>query len=178
MATLNHAGLATIYGVEIWRGTPVLVVEYLAGGTLSARLARGPLPRDEIIAIGLAIADALAYMHRRGVLHRDLKPSNIGLTADGAVKLLDFGLSPDAHRAGGTAAYLPPEVLAGAAADVDVDLWGLARVLHEAGGDRDPAFAAFFRRAFAAAPDDRFRSAAALRAAVVRLRRRARRGQF
>src|SRR4029453_5469271 len=93
MAALNHPALATLYGVELWRGTPVLVVEYMTGGTLAARLATGPMSLAEIVALGVCIADALIYMHARGVLHRDVKPGNIGMTADGTVKLLDFGLS-------------------------------------------------------------------------------------
>jgi tRNA A-37 threonylcarbamoyl transferase component Bud32 len=171
MAALNHPSLATIYGLEVWRRTPVLVVEYLAGGTLTGRLAHGLLPRAEVLALGLWLADALTYMHARGVLHRDLKPGNIGLTADGVMKLLDFGLSADWGTPAGTPAYLPPEALAGAPPDVAVDLWGLCTVLHDAGGRQYEEFNAFFSRAFAASRDDRFHSSVEIRGALIHLQR-------
>lgn len=93
MAAVRHPNLATIYGVEDWRDTPLLVVEYLEGGTLLDRLADGPLPVDETLDLGIMLADALDRVHGSGVLHRDIKPSNIGYTADGVPKLLDFGLA-------------------------------------------------------------------------------------
>jgi hypothetical protein len=167
MAALNHASLATIYGLELWRRTTVLVVEYLAGGTLADRLARGVLAPDEIIALGISLIDALAYMHQRGVLHRDLKPGNIGFTADGTPKLLDFGLSADSGVPAGTAAYLPPEALAGAPPDAAVDLWGLATVLLEAGGGSDPDLSAILARALAPVRAERFQSSTELRDALV-----------
>jgi hypothetical protein len=170
MATLNHRSLAIIYGVEIWRGAPVLVVEYLAGGTLTGRLAHGPLPRAEVLALGIWLADALTYMHARGMLHRDLKPGNIGLTADGVMKLLDFGLSADSGTPAGTRAYLPPEALAGAPPDAAVDLWGLCTVLVEAGGGQYQDLEAFFRRGLAPSREHRFQSSVEIREALVRLR--------
>ncbi|HEX9365753.1 MAG TPA: serine/threonine-protein kinase, partial [Vicinamibacterales bacterium] len=171
MAALNHPSLATIYGLEVWRRTPVLVVEYLAGGTLTGRLAHGPLPRAEVLALGIWLADAVTYMHARGLLHRDLKPGNIGVTADGVMKLLDFGLSADSGTPAGTPAYLPPEALAGAPPDAAVDLWGLCTVLHDAGGGQCEDLKAFFSRAFAASRDDRFHSSVEIREALVRLQR-------
>jgi hypothetical protein len=166
MAALNHAALATIYGLEFWRGTPVLVVEYFAGGTLADRVARGPLSREETIALGIRLADALGYMHERGLLHRDVKPSNIAFTADGAGKLLDFGLSDAEAQTAGTPGYLPPEAFDGAPPDVALDLWGLAVVLLQARGG-DAAYPAdFFRRALAARASDRFQSAGEMRDAL------------
>jgi serine/threonine protein kinase len=171
MAALNHGALATIYGLEVWRRTPVLVVEYLAGGTLADGLARALLPRADVLALGIRLADALTYMHARGLLHRDLKPSNIGLTSDGAAKLLDFGLSADAGTPAGTPAYLPPEALDGAPPDAAVDLWGLATVLFQEGGGQCADLSVFFDRALAPSRDDRFQSSAEIRDALLRLRR-------
>lgn len=93
MAAVSHPNLAMIFGGESWHGVPMLVVEYLAGGTLTDRLRGGPLPQDEVVSLGVDLAGAVMAMHRRGILHRDIKPSNIGFTEDGLVKLLDFGLA-------------------------------------------------------------------------------------
>ncbi len=112
MASVRHPNLATIYGVEEWRDTPLLVVEYLEDGTLHDWLARGPLSVDETLDLGIMLADALDRVHGSGVLHRDIKPSNIGYTADGVPKLLDFGLAAMLDRSKGpdvTAAVVPAD---------------------------------------------------------------------
>jgi serine/threonine protein kinase len=153
MAALDSPGLATIYGLEVWRRTPALIVEYLPGGTLADRLRSPPaLPEREVVRLGLDLARALSVIHGRGLLHRDIKPSNIGLTAAGTPKLLDFGLAVfrapardaghrgnaaavaplAADRPAGTPAYMPPEALAGAPASPSSDLWALSVVLYEA----------------------------------------------
>ena len=93
MASLHHPGLATIYSTELYRGLPVLVLEFLARGTLAERLRRDALTAKEVVALGLAMSGALNYLHRGGVMHGDIKPSNIGFTEDGTAKLLDFGLA-------------------------------------------------------------------------------------
>ena len=93
MARLQHPHLATIHGVETWRGTPLLVVEFLAGGTLADRLRTGPLPLATVAGLGLRLSDALEHIHQADMVHCDIKPSNIGFSASGAVKLLDFGLA-------------------------------------------------------------------------------------
>lgn len=94
MASVFHPGLALIFAVENWRGTPMLVVEYLEGGTLSDRLKLvRRLPLREALTLVLSIGDALQHLHASGVLHRDIKPSNIGFTVSGKPKLLDFGLA-------------------------------------------------------------------------------------
>jgi hypothetical protein len=92
MAVLQHPNLAVIHALESWRGQPVLVLEYLSGGTLADRLRSAPLRISELVSTGLVIADVLRHVHAGGFLHRDLKPSNIGFTGDGTPKLLDFGL--------------------------------------------------------------------------------------
>ena len=93
MARVVHPNLALIYGSEQWRGTPMLIVEYLDGGTLRDWIRRGPVPYVEAIDLGIVLADALDRVHASGVLHRDVKPSNIGYTSDRRPKLLDFGLA-------------------------------------------------------------------------------------
>ena len=93
MARLVHPNLALIYGTERWRGTPMLIVEYLDGGTLRDWIRRGPVPYAEVIELGIVLADVLDSVHASGVLHRDVKPSNIGYTSDRRPKLLDFGLA-------------------------------------------------------------------------------------
>ena len=89
MAALSHPNLAVIFGAETWRGTPMLVVEYLGGGTLADRLRLGRAAQAEVIELGLTLTDALEHIHRVGILHSDIKPANIGFTT--TFKLLDFG---------------------------------------------------------------------------------------
>ncbi len=112
MASVRHPNLATIYGSEEWHDTPLLIVEYLEGGTLLDWLVRGPVLVEEALDLGIMLADALDRVHGSGVLHRDIKPSNIGYTADGVPKLLDFGLAAMLHRSHGSdmpAAVMPAD---------------------------------------------------------------------
>jgi hypothetical protein len=99
MASVLHPNLAMIYGAERWRDVPLLIVEYLDGGTLSDGLRAGPMAVDDVLGLGIELADALDLMHADGLLHRDIKPSNIGYTAKGLPKLLDFGLAAMLDRA-------------------------------------------------------------------------------
>ena len=159
LASLNHPHIAAIYGVEESvdaAGRPVrgLVMELVQGQTLADRLADGPLPVDEALAIARQIADALDAAHEQGIIHRDLKPANIAIRADGTVKVLDFGLakaldpSPSAGggvtmsptislhatQAGiilGSAAYMSPEQARGKTVDQRVDIWAFGCVLFE-----------------------------------------------
>src|SRR5262249_35574508 len=93
LASLNHPNIATLHGIEEDTGTRALVMELVEGPTLADRIARGPLPVDEALGIARQMAEALEYAHEKGVVHRDLKPDNVKLTADGSVKILDFGLA-------------------------------------------------------------------------------------
>jgi hypothetical protein len=163
MAAIAHRHLALIYGVEMWRGTPLLILEYLERGTLGERLARARLSPGEAIALGIALMEALAHVHAAGMLHRDVKPSNIGFRADGTPKLLDFGmarifrkreelangsvrdLDPRLSNVSllgpavvGTPLYMSPEALRGEPQSVEFDLWSSAVVLYEAISGRHP----------------------------------------
>ena len=93
LASLNHANIAAIYGFEEAGGVQALVLELVEGPTLATRIAQGPLPLEEALAIATQIAEGLKAAHERGIIHRDLKPSNIKVRSDSTVKVLDFGLA-------------------------------------------------------------------------------------
>jgi len=159
LATLNHPGIAAIYGVDDANGALALVLELVAGETLADRIARGALPLDDALAIARQLVDALEAAHDRGVVHRDLKPANIKVAPDGTVKVLDFGLAKMAEAGGvvgsgsaaaplsmsptlgvnatgagmilGTAAYMSPEQARGKLVDRRVDIWAFGCVLFE-----------------------------------------------
>src|SRR6266542_679213 len=103
ISALTHPNICTLYDVGHQNGTDYLVMELLEGETVSHRLARGPLPPDQVLRYGSEICDGLEKAHRGGIVHRDLKPGNIMLTKSGA-KLLDFGLAKPAAPALGTSA--------------------------------------------------------------------------
>ena len=159
VARLNHPHICALYDVGQQDGVEYLVMEYLDGETLAARLARGPLPLEDALKHATALAQALARAHREGITHRDLKPSNVMLT-EGGVKLLDFGLaklrepapgsaegatilhSPiDDQSTGaalspegtlvGTIAYMSPEQLEGRAVDARTDIYALGLIVYE-----------------------------------------------
>jgi len=92
IASLNHPHICTLYDVGHQDGTDFLVMEYLEGETLAARLLKCPLPLEQVLQYAIEISDALDKAHRKGVTHRDIKPGNVMLTKSGA-KLLDFGLA-------------------------------------------------------------------------------------
>ena len=89
LASLNHPHIAAIYGLE----QSALVLELVEGPTLAERIGQGSVAWDDALSIVLQIAEALEYAHENGIVHRDLKPANVKLTADGDVKVLDFGLA-------------------------------------------------------------------------------------
>ena len=97
LASLNHPGIAAIYGIEEAEGTRALVLELVDGPTLADRIKQGPIPLDEALPIAKQIAEALEAAHEQGVIHRDLKPANIKVKDDGTVKVLDFGLAKAFH---------------------------------------------------------------------------------
>lgn len=93
-AGLSHPNICTVYAVEEQDGLPVIAMEYLPGQSLAKRIrADGPLPRDEVRAVGRQVAAGMAASHSVGVVHGDLKPGNIMLSEDGGAKILDFGMA-------------------------------------------------------------------------------------
>ncbi len=159
IAALNHPHICTLHDVGHQDGTDFLVMEYLEGQTLAARLAAGPLEVGQAIGLAAQIADALDAAHRHGIVHRDLKPANIMLVnaggirdGSGQVKILDFGLaklrigaselalsspvtmsSPltGQGRVMGTLPYMAPEQLEGKDADPRTDIFAFGAVLYE-----------------------------------------------
>jgi len=153
LASLNHPHIAVLYGLEHLEGRHALAMELVEGEGLDERIARGPVPVEEAVALARQIADALEAAHEKGVVHRDLKPANVKVRPDGAAKVLDFGLakaleeqpeqgdparSPTVTgvytRAGvilGTAAYMSPEQARGLSVDKRADIWAFGVLLWE-----------------------------------------------
>jgi serine/threonine-protein kinase len=150
VAALSHPNILAIHDYGTEQGVTFAVMELLEGETLRSRLVGGAVPWRKAVEIAAAVADGLAAAHAKGIVHRDLKPANIFLTADGRVKVLDFGLArvgpPAAPPAGtatyhtphtdpgtvmGTAGYMAPEQVRGHPADARSDLFALGCVLYE-----------------------------------------------
>ena len=152
LSSLNHPGIAAIYGPEVAEGIRALVLELVEGPTLADRINQGPIPLEEVLPIARQIAEALEAAHAAGIVHRDLKPANIKVRADGTVKILDFGLakaldpSPEGDPAQpptlaaatteigvimGTVAYMSPEQAKGKPVDKRADIWAFGAVLYE-----------------------------------------------
>ena len=94
LAALNHPNIATIFGLDQSGGTNYLVMELIPGENLAERIQRGgPIPVEESLQIARQIAEALEAAHEKNIIHRDLKPANVKVTAEGKVKVLDFGLA-------------------------------------------------------------------------------------
>jgi tetratricopeptide (TPR) repeat protein/predicted Ser/Thr protein kinase len=139
-AVLNHPNVAVVHDVIEEGEDSFIVMEYVEGESLRDTLRGGALPLRRVIDIGIQLCDALEEAHRHGVIHRDLKPGNVVMTAQGRVKVLDFGLA-SAHRAPseattagfvcGTPAYMAPEQKLGYRADERSDLFSLGLVLFE-----------------------------------------------
>jgi len=158
LASLNHPHIASIYGFHSEGAVRFLAMEIVEGEDLSQRIGYGPIGQSEVLRIAHQIALALEHAHERGIVHRDLKPGNVKLTADGQVKVLDFGLAKaleDEPASGtdsptmiehsptitgrmtganiliGTAAYMAPEQARGRRADRRADIWAFGVVLME-----------------------------------------------
>lgn len=158
VAAISHPHICVLHDVGHADGLDFLVMEHVPGETLSARLAGGALPLAQVLDYGIQIAKALAAAHAIGILHRDIKPSNLIVTADGHVKVLDFGLAkptlvPEAVETRreltasgivvGTLAYMSPEQARGEIVDARTDLFSLGAVLYELATGRQA-----FTRAF------------------------------
>ncbi len=136
---LDHPNIVKVRNVRMDAAPPYLEMEFVAGQSLDALLQEGPVSPGDAARIAAQIADALAYVHGRGVFHRDVKPSNIVVQADGTAKLVDFGIAAEAGRhtvseagqAIGSAVYIPPEWLAGGTEPASWDAYALGVVLYE-----------------------------------------------
>jgi Tol biopolymer transport system component len=144
VAALSHPNIRSLYDVGESHGRAYAVMELLEGETLRTRLERGPLPLRKALDTAAAIADGLAAAHAKGIVHRDLKPENVFVTADGQVKVLDFGLAkthepiaqPDldghaASDAAGTPGYMSPEQVSRGDLDARSDLFSFGCLLYE-----------------------------------------------
>ncbi|HET9074365.1 MAG TPA: serine/threonine-protein kinase [Solirubrobacteraceae bacterium] len=146
-ARISHPNLVEVYDYSATAERPYLVMQYLDGGTLESRLARGPLDPEGLYRLAADLLSALEAVHRADVLHRDVKPANVLLDRDGHARLTDFGiarlqdgtsLTQPGHLVG-TLRFLAPELTRGAAPTPQSDLYSLGVLLAEAGGARPPA---------------------------------------
>jgi serine/threonine protein kinase/Flp pilus assembly protein TadD len=156
-ATLDHPNICSIYEVGEEDGHSFIVLQYIEGETLAARLKRQVPDLREALAIAAQVADALSEAHARGVIHRDIKPDNIMLATRGQVKVLDFGLAKTLRDPGilegdaqtgsmlsipgmvmGTVPYMSPEQVRGEELDCRSDIFSFGTVLYELLSGRRP----------------------------------------
>jgi serine/threonine protein kinase len=143
-SSLNYPNICTVYDIGEDSGRPYLVMEFLEGETLRERLARGPLPLDELTSMATEIAQAFEAAHSHGIVHRDIKPANIFITKRGQIKVMDFGLAKfvqagedaatmltETGAAMGTVAYMSPEQARGEELDARTDLFSFGSMLYE-----------------------------------------------
>jgi serine/threonine protein kinase len=152
---LNHPGICTIHDIDDNEGHPFIVMEKLQGVSLKERMRGATMEIDEILDIGIQVADALAASHAKGIIHRDIKPANIFVAENGQTKILDFGLAKSLPDAGsseaaledsltavgvipGTAVYMSPEQARCESLDPRSDLFSLGVVLYEMSTGKKP----------------------------------------
>ncbi len=157
VSALNHPSILTIHDVGESGGHHYIATEFIAGETLRALIARGPLAVGSVVEIAVQAAAALNAAHAAGIVHRDIKPENVMVRADGLVKVLDFGLSKSNDARGvdpdgethatartqpgavmGTVSYMSPEQARGKPVDPRTDIWSLGVVIYEMLTGRQP----------------------------------------
>jgi eukaryotic-like serine/threonine-protein kinase len=146
LAKLNHPNVGTVYEFDNQQGVDFLAMELISGLSLDAKLAGRALPEPQVLRFGIQLADALQAAHAQGIVHRDLKPGNLRVTAEGRLKVLDFGLAQWMQSEGdkdrtvtasrlrevsGTVPYMAPEQLRGEKADTRSDIYSAGVVLYE-----------------------------------------------
>jgi serine/threonine protein kinase len=148
VAKLDHPNIVPIYDYAEHEGQPYLVMKYIEGITLKARLSNGQPGNEEILSVVERVGDALAYAHKRGILHRDVKPSNVILSSDGQIYLADFGLARIAQSGEstltsdmviGTPQYISPEQALGKKdLDEGTDVYSFGVMIYEMSVGRVP----------------------------------------
>ncbi len=151
LAGLNHPCIARLYDAGVINGTPWFAMEYVEGVRITDFCERNQLDLGGRLKLFRSVCEAVKYAHRHLTVHLDLKPSNIFVTADGDIKLLDFGIARNLHREGGEAEktqtgfrsfslnYAAPEQIRGEAVDVQTDIHGLGIILYELLTGKTPA---------------------------------------